>query len=188
MVMAVHLPGQSLFPRMARECLSFAIAPVMADDQLRSVDGKQSATRLVAGEWIGGGKGLFIGVGRGARRIGRSLASTRANMSTRKERGSRDHQYQRAVEMQDVASHAHMVAAESREKQDHPTGHELSRQALEHSPRAQEKRDEDAPAHEDLAIVAHGLWEARGRPDGSPEEDWFHAAQQLQVRGRGVAR
>jgi hypothetical protein len=23
------------------------------------------------------------------------------------------------------------------------------------------------------------LWEARGRPEGSPDEDWFHATQQI---------
>ncbi len=33
--------------------------------------------------------------------------------------------------------------------------------------------------HEDTAILAHELWRARGCPEGSPEEDWFHAAEQL---------
>jgi len=36
--------------------------------------------------------------------------------------------------------------------------------------------------HDDLAIIAHRLWEARGCPIGSPDEDWFHAAEELQVR------
>ena len=33
---------------------------------------------------------------------------------------------------------------------------------------------------EDVARVAYALWEARGCPDGSPEEDWFRAEKQLQ--------
>jgi hypothetical protein len=176
--MAVHLPGQSLFPCIARECWSLAMAPAVAGDQLRSGDGNQSAIKFVAGEWIRRGKGLLIGRGRGAGLFGRSRPSTRANMFTRKERGSRDHQFQRTLERQDVASHAHLVAAEGDEKQDHPTGHELARQALEHSPNA----------HEDVAIGARGLWEARGRRDGSSEQDWFQAGHQLQGPGSAVAR
>ena len=35
---------------------------------------------------------------------------------------------------------------------------------------------------EDVAVHAHELWEARGCPDGSPDEDWFRATQQLQAR------
>ena len=118
-------------------------------------------------------------------------------MSTRKERGSSDQHYQRAAEMHDVASHAHVVAAEAHEKQDHQTGHERSRQALEHSREAHEHtalshqgtaNGHLTAAHEDVAILAHGLWEARGCPDGSPEEDWFHAAHQLQVHAEAVAK
>jgi integrase/recombinase XerD len=36
--------------------------------------------------------------------------------------------------------------------------------------------------HEDVAVLAHELWEARGCPDGAPDEDWFHAIQQLEAR------
>jgi hypothetical protein len=32
---------------------------------------------------------------------------------------------------------------------------------------------------EDIARLAYSLWEARGRQDGSPEEDWLQAEQQL---------
>jgi hypothetical protein len=32
---------------------------------------------------------------------------------------------------------------------------------------------------EDIARLAYSLWEARGCQDGSPEEDWFRAEQQL---------
>ena len=37
--------------------------------------------------------------------------------------------------------------------------------------------------HEDIAALAHTLWQARGCPEGSPEEDWFHAAHELRARG-----
>ena len=36
--------------------------------------------------------------------------------------------------------------------------------------------------HEDIAALAYALWQARGCPEGSPEEDWFHAAQELRSR------
>lgn len=100
-------------------------------------------------------------------------------MSNRQEHGSSDQRHQRAAELHNSAAHAHLVAAESHERQDHQTGHERSRQALEHSQKAHEQSDAPRPAHEDVAILAHELWEARGCPDGSPDEDWFHAARQL---------
>ena len=118
-------------------------------------------------------------------------------MSIRKEHGSSDQHHQRGAEMHDGAAHAHIVAAEAHEKQDHQSGHERSRQALEHTQKAHEHTNQSHHnsvdgngeiAHADVAILAHGLWEARGCPDGSPEEDWFHAAQQLQVRGQAVAK
>jgi hypothetical protein len=36
--------------------------------------------------------------------------------------------------------------------------------------------------HDDIAALAHELWQARGCPQGSPEEDWFRAAEQLRAR------
>jgi len=36
-----------------------------------------------------------------------------------------------------------------------------------------------APAAEDIAKLAYALWEARGCPAGSPEEDWFRAEAEL---------
>jgi hypothetical protein len=32
---------------------------------------------------------------------------------------------------------------------------------------------------EQIEKLAYQMWEGRGRPLGSPEEDWFHAEQQL---------
>ncbi|MGA2116749.1 MAG: DUF2934 domain-containing protein [Bryobacteraceae bacterium] len=39
--------------------------------------------------------------------------------------------------------------------------------------------------HEDIAVLAHALWQARGCPEGSPEEDWSHAVQELRARREG---
>jgi len=35
---------------------------------------------------------------------------------------------------------------------------------------------------EEIAALAHALWQARGCPDGSPEEDWFQAKRALAER------
>ena len=35
------------------------------------------------------------------------------------------------------------------------------------------------PTHEEVARLAYDYWEARGRPLGSPEEDWFRAEQDV---------
>jgi hypothetical protein len=33
--------------------------------------------------------------------------------------------------------------------------------------------------HEEIARFAYSYWEARGRPIGSPEEDWYRAENEL---------
>jgi len=45
---------------------------------------------------------------------------------------------QRAVELHNLAAHAHLAAAASHEKGDHLTAHELTQQAHEHSRQALE--------------------------------------------------
>jgi hypothetical protein len=112
-------------------------------------------------------------------------------MSTRYNDGSHYENHQGAAELQDGAAHAHRVA-EQHGKQDHLTGHEHSRQALEHSQDAHQHTQSATTGHgiasfghADIAALAHELWEARGCPDGSPQEDWFHAAEQLRSRTRG---
>ena len=109
-------------------------------------------------------------------------------MSTRYNNGSHYENHQRAAELHDVAAHAHNVA-EQHGKQEHLSGHELSRQALEDSHDAHRHTQTSAAehgitpfGHEEIAALAHKLWQARGCPEGSPEEDWFHAAEQLRSR------
>jgi hypothetical protein len=94
--------------------------------------------------------------------------------------------------LHDVAAHAHRVA-EQHGKQDHLTGHEHSRQALEHSQKAHrhtegtiKRHDSSAVGQADIAALAYNLWKARGCPDGSPQDDWFRAAEEL--RSRAYAR
>ena len=102
-----------------------------------------------------------------------------------------------ATEHRDHAAHAHRTGAEHHGKEDHLTGHESSRQALEHSNKAylnplqeHQKTGTDQAinviAHEaqeqDIAALAYQLWQARSRPEGSPEEDWFRAIAELRSR------
>ena len=111
-------------------------------------------------------------------------------MSTRYNNGSHYENHQQAAELEDVAAHVHSTAAEAHEKQDHLTGQELSRRALEHTQKAfqhteQVHRNEHGIAlfgHEEIAALAYSLWQARGCPEGSPEEDWFEAAKELRAR------
>ena len=54
-------------------------------------------------------------------------------MATRYNNGSHYQNHQRAAELHDAAAHAHNSAMQQHGKQDHPTGHEQSRRALEHA-------------------------------------------------------
>jgi hypothetical protein len=113
-------------------------------------------------------------------------------MSTRYNKGSHYENHPQAAELHDGSAHAHSVA-EQQGKQDHLSGHEHSRQALEHSadghwhPQAATTGHGIAAfGHDEIAALAHELWKARGCPEGSPQEDWFRAAQEL--RSRSYAR
>lgn len=109
-------------------------------------------------------------------------------MSTRYNNGSHYENHQRAAELEDGAAHANRVA-QQHGKQDHLTGEEQSRQAGEHSPEASRHTSAGTAGHgiatfghNDIAALAHVLWQARGCPEGSPDEDWFQAAEQLRAR------
>ena len=106
-------------------------------------------------------------------------------MSTRYNDGSHYENHQRAAELHDGAAHAHRTG-EQHGKQDHLTGHEHSRQTLEHDPNHTEAATVGhgiaSFGHNEIAARAYELWEARGRQGGSPEEDWFQAAKELRSR------
>ena len=109
-------------------------------------------------------------------------------MSTRYKDGSHYENHQRATELEDKAAHAFRVA-DQHGKQDHLTGNEQSRQAQEKAEdghraahRATVGHGILAFGHEDIASRAYELWQARGCPYGSPEQDWFQAVTELRTR------
>jgi hypothetical protein len=93
-----------------------------------------------------------------------------------------------AADLHDRAAHAHRVA---HEEGDGMTGDEHSRRALEASQAADELtraaafgRGVVTFGHDEIATLAHELWQARGCPYGSPEEDWLRAEGELRARNR----
>src|SRR5512142_3232169 len=87
-----------------------------------------------------------------------------------------------AAEHRDLAAHAHRTGAEHHGKEDHLTGHESSRQDLEHSNKAylhaQKKHQKNGAGHspnviapeakeQDIAELAYQLWQGRGCPEAS---------------------
>jgi hypothetical protein len=105
--------------------------------------------------------------------------------------------HHKAAEYHNLAAHAHRTAAVHHGQEDHLTGHEHSRQALEHSNTAyqhslgmREKAKTDhivtvrvqESRQEDLPVLAYKLWQVRGCPEGSPQEDWFRAVKELESR------
>src|ERR1041385_1238984 len=102
-----------------------------------------------------------------------------------------------AAQHRDLAAHAHRAGAEHHGKEDHLTGHESSRQGLEHTNQAyllaQQKHDQTKTTpgakgttheatEEDIAALAYELWQDRRCPVGSPKEDWYRAVEELRSR------
>jgi hypothetical protein len=44
------------------------------------------------------------------------------------------------------------------------------------------------PTHDQIAALAQILWQLRGSPEGSPEQDWFAAENQLLAQQNTLAR
>jgi hypothetical protein len=113
-------------------------------------------------------------------------------MSTRYNDGSHYENHQRATELQDYPAHAHRVG-EEHGKQEHLTPHELSRLERERAgagPQEPEKpttgHGMTAFGHAEIAELAHTIWESKGRPEGSAEEDWHQAVEELRSRNLGL--
>jgi hypothetical protein len=109
-------------------------------------------------------------------------------MSSRYRDSSHYENHEQAGEIENKAAHDHLVA-EQHGKQTHLTGHESSRHASEHEQGAREEEHvptvgHGIPAfgHAEIEVLAYELWQARGCPEGSPEEDWYRAAEQLRAR------
>ena len=43
-------------------------------------------------------------------------------------------------------------------------------------------------SHEEIAVRAYALWEQRGCPIGSPEEDWLCAEEEIRQRVQSAGR
>jgi hypothetical protein len=46
---------------------------------------------------------------------------------------------------------------------------------------AAKKQTATAPSREEIARLAEKFWAERGRPEGSPEQDWLRAEQELKT-------
>ena len=78
-------------------------------------------------------------------------------------RGRNDWQ-QRAAEFNDLASHAHRVAAVHHEKGDHQSGHEFSKRAMEYSAKAYQYAKQ---AHQESASFLSGTAKTSKRVGGA---------------------
>lgn len=102
-----------------------------------------------------------------------------------------------AAEHRDLAAHAHRAGAEHHGAEDHLTGHESSRQVLEHTNEAylhtQKEHQKSSAEHgasgiaddaqqREIAALAYKLWQGRCCPEGTAEEDWIRAEEQLRSR------
>jgi uncharacterized protein YjbJ (UPF0337 family) len=45
--------------------------------------------------------------------------------------------------------------------------------------KADKKTGKIGPQHEDIARLAYQIWQQRGCPIGTPEEDWFRAEEEI---------
>jgi hypothetical protein len=116
-------------------------------------------------------------------------------MSKRYNDGSHYENHPRAAELHEGAAHAHGVG-ERHGQQEHLTGSEHSRQELEHSELEHSPAHQNGHGgtvghgiasfgHEETAALAFELWRARGCPEGSPDEDWYRAVEELRARACG---
>ena len=52
-------------------------------------------------------------------------------------------------------------------------------------PKLEANTNNAIPTDVEIAALAYSLWEARGRPEGTPEEDWFNAERALKAKAEG---
>ena len=46
-------------------------------------------------------------------------------------------------------------------------------------------RDSGFPTRDEIARLAYSHWESRGKPEGSDQDDWFRAVDELRARRQG---
>ena len=93
----------------------------------------------------------------------------------------------KAAELQNLATHQERVG-ELAGDAIHLTPHEQTRLSEEHhaTPGATVGHGIHAFGHHEIAALAYELWERRGHPDGSADQDWAEAVKEL--RSRNVAK
>ena len=83
----------------------------------------------------------------------------------------------RSVDSQAKVTEEAAAAAPAKVKRTRTTALKTTRR------RAPKVEPVSAPVDEnEIAHLAYALWEARGRPDGSPDEDWFRAMEEVRTR------
>jgi hypothetical protein len=102
-------------------------------------------------------------------------------MSERYNNGSHYENHPRAAELHNLATHAHLTG-ELHGKEEHLTPHEQTAALHEHPHQPTTGHGVTAFGHQDIADLAHALWEKRGCPEGSADEDWHHAVKELRMR------
>jgi hypothetical protein len=57
----------------------------------------------------------------------------------------------------------------------------MSQQATKPAMKIPTDSGETRPMHEEIAALAYSFWLERGCPEGTPEQDWFRAEQELKA-------
>jgi hypothetical protein len=112
-------------------------------------------------------------------------------MSTQRNDESHPSNLQRMAELGGHPEHAHLTG-EEHGKQEHLTGHESSRREQEHTGAGSHESHKPttghgmtAFGHAEIAELAHSIWESKGRPEGTAEQDWHQAVEELRSRNMG---
>lgn len=93
----------------------------------------------------------------------------------------------KAAELQNLATHNERVG-ELAGDASHLTPHEQTRHNEEHHPLPESTVGHGIHTfgHHEIAALAYELWERRGRPEGSSDEDWAEAVKELRSRNLGT--
>jgi Protein of unknown function (DUF2934) len=104
-------------------------------------------------------------------------------MAKRSSQGSHSSNQQHAAEVNYLSEHVHDVAEQANDRE-HLKGPEHTRLEAEHhvSQGSSVGHGIHAFGHREIAELAYEHWQARGCPEGSPEEDWTSAVKELRSR------
>jgi hypothetical protein len=86
--------------------------------------------------------------------------------------------HRREAELHDAPEHAHEVGA---------LHEKVLHEKNESYEQAHETHYDGRFGHKDIEALAHQYWQARGCPEGSPDEDWSRAVKELRLRHQNVS-